>query len=160
VIEVEAMVAKIRAAVAARRDPNFVIMARTDARSVLGFDAALERARRYVAAGADAVFPEALETEKEFADFARAVDAPLLANMTEFGRSPLLDFDVLAKLGYRMVLYPLTALRSALRSAETTLRAVHGAGNQRTVLAGMLSRQELYDILGYSDYEKRDRAYF
>src|SRR5262245_25794380 len=90
VIEVEAMVAKIRAAVAARHDENFVIMARTDARSVLGFDAALERARRYVAAGADAVFPEALETEKEFADFARAVDTPLLANMTEFGRSPLL----------------------------------------------------------------------
>jgi methylisocitrate lyase len=160
VIGVETMMAKIRAAAAARRDKNFVIMARTDARSVEGFDAALERAHRYVAAGADAVFPEALETEQEFADFARALDVPLLANMTEFGRSPLLDFAFLAKLGYRMVLYPLTALRSALRSAETTLRALHDAGSQRAVLPGMLTRQELYEILEYSDYEKRDLAYF
>jgi methylisocitrate lyase len=160
VIDAPAMVAKIRAAVAARRDKNFVIMARTDARSVLGFEAALDRAHSYVAAGADAIFPEALESEKEFADFARALDVPLLANMTEFGRSPLLDFDVLAKLGYRMILYPLTALRSALRSAETTLRALHSAGNQRAVLPGMLTRQELYDILEYSDYEKRDLTYF
>jgi len=159
-IEAEAMAAKLRAAVAARRDKNFVIMARTDARSVEGFDRALERAHCYLAAGADAVFPEALETEKEFAHFARALEAPLLANMTEFGRSPLLDFEALTKLGYRMILYPLTALRSALRAAETTLRAVHHAGNQRAVLPGMLTRQELYDILGYSDYEKRDRAYF
>jgi methylisocitrate lyase len=156
----EAMVAKIRAAVAARRDKNFVIMARTDARSVEGFDGALERAHRYVAVGADAVFPEALETEKEFADFAKSIDAPLLANMTEFGRSPLLDFNVLTQLGYRMVLYPLTALRSALRAAQTTLGALHDAGNQRGAVPGMLTRQELYDILGYSDYEKRDRAYF
>jgi methylisocitrate lyase len=159
-IEAEAMVAKIRAAVAARRDKNFVIMARTDARSVEGFDRALARARFYVAAGADAVFPEALETEKEFADFAKAVEAPLLANMTEFGRSPLLDFEVLAKLGYRMVLYPLTGFRSALRAVQTTLKALHDTGNQRAVLSGMLTRQELYDILEYSDYEKRDRAYF
>jgi methylisocitrate lyase len=159
-IDAEDMAAKIRAAAAARRDKNLVIMARTDARSVEGFDRALERAQRYVAAGADAVFPEALETEKEFADFAKGTDAPLLANMTEFGRSPLLDFEVLAKLGYRMVLYPLTALRSALRTAETTLQALRDAGNQRAALPGMLTRQELYDILGYSDYEKRDRAYF
>jgi methylisocitrate lyase len=159
-VDVEAMTAKIRAAVAARRDKNFVIMARTDARSVEGFDRALERARHYVAAGADAIFPEALESEKELADFARAIDTPLLANMTEFGRSPLLDFEVLVKLGYRMVLYPLTALRSALRAAETTLRVLGDAGSQRSQLPGMLTRQELYDILGYSDYEKRDRSYF
>jgi methylisocitrate lyase len=159
-IGMEAMAAKIRAAVAARRDPDFVIMARTDARSVLGFEKALERARCYIDAGADAVFPEALENDKEFADFARAIDAPLLANMTEFGRSPLLDFEVLAKLGYRMALYPLTALRSALRAAQETLRILHDAGSQREALSGMLTRQELYDILGYSDYEMRDRAYF
>ena len=100
------MAAKVRAAVAARRDPDFVIVARTDARSVEGFDAAVDRARAYLDAGADMIFPEALESAEEFARFARAVPAPLLANMTEFGRSPLLAFDELAGLGYRAVLYP------------------------------------------------------
>src|SRR5438067_1897555 len=113
-VEPEAMAAKIRAAVAARRDPDFVIIARTDARGVTGFDDAVRRARLYLAAGADAIFPEALETAEEFAAFARAVEAPLLANMTEFGRSPNLDFAVLAGLGYRMVLYPVTVFRVAL----------------------------------------------
>src|SRR5262245_42232480 len=110
-VETEVMAAKIRAAVSARCDPNFVVIERTDARGVNGFEDALHRARRYMEAGADAIFPEALQTEEEFAGFAAAVKAPLLANMTEFGRSPNLDFGTLARLGYRMVLYPLTALR-------------------------------------------------
>ncbi len=114
-VQPEAMAAKVRAAAAARRDADFVIIARTDARGVNGFDDAVRRARLYRAAGADAIFPEALESADEFARFAREVPAPLLANMTEFGKSPLLDFDALAGLGYRMVLYPLTAFRSALR---------------------------------------------
>src|SRR5207237_2752794 len=103
--------------------PDFVIIARTDARGVTGFDDAVRRARLYLDAGADAIFPEALESADEFARFARDVPAPLLANMTEFGKSPLLDFSTLAGLGYRMVLYPLTAFRSALRAAQAPLAA-------------------------------------
>ncbi len=156
----EVMAAKLRAAVAARSDPDFVIIARTDARGVTGFDDAVQRARLYLAAGADAIFPEALETVDEFAAFARAVQAPLLANMTEFGRSPNLDVATLAGLGYRMVLFPLTALRVALHAAQATLTAIHQHGHQRDCLANMLTRAELYDLLGYSGYEARDRAYF
>jgi methylisocitrate lyase len=159
-VEPQAMVAKVRAAVAARRNRHFVIIARTDAREVNGFDEAVRRARLYLEAGADAIFPEALETEAEFADFAQAVPAPLLANMTEFGRSPLLDFATLARLGYRMVLYPLTAFRAALRAAEETLADFRAKGHQRDRLPEMLTRAELYDLLGYAGYEARDRAYF
>jgi methylisocitrate lyase len=161
-VEPEVMAAKLRAAVAARQDPDFVIMARTDARGVTGFDDAVRRARLYLDAGADAIFPEALEGAGEFATFARAVNAPLLANMTEFGRSPLqeLDFHQLADMGYRMVLYPLTALRVALKAAQQTLAEVLEKGHQRDRLPQMLTRAELYDLLGYSGYETRDRAYF
>jgi methylisocitrate lyase len=156
----EVMAAKLRAAVAARRDPDFVVIARTDARGVTGFDDAVRRAHRYLDAGADAIFPEALETVEEFAAFARAVKAPLLANMTEFGRSPNLDFAVLADMGYRMVLYPVTVFRVALRAARETLAAIQANGHQRDQLPQMLTRSELYDLLGYSGYEARDRAYF
>src|SRR5947209_16544409 len=99
------MASKLRAAAAARRDPGFVIIARTDARGVTGFEDAVKRARLYLQAGADAIFPEALESEAEFAGFAKAVPAVLLANNTEFGKSPNLDFQTLAGLGYRMILY-------------------------------------------------------
>jgi methylisocitrate lyase len=160
VVDVATMVAKIQAACAARCDPDFVIVARTDARSVEGFDAAVARANAYRAAGADMIFPEALESSEEFAHFAQAVAAPLLANMTEFGRSPLLSFDELACLGYRAVLYPLTAFRAAMRAAEEMLRMLRDCGTQRDRLDAMQSRAELYDLLGYSDWEARDRAYF
>jgi methylisocitrate lyase len=156
----EDMAAKVRAAVAARRDPDFVVIARTDARGVHGFDDAVRRARLYLQAGADAIFPEALESPEEFAAFARAVPAPLLANNTEFGRSPNLDVATFARLGYRMVLFPLTAFRAALKAANDTLADVKNLGHQRERLAHMLTRAELYDLLGYADFEKRDRAYF
>jgi methylisocitrate lyase len=156
----EEMAAKIRAAVAARRDPAFVIVARTDARGVNGFDDAVGRAQLYLQAGADALFPEALEGPDEFAAFARAVPAPLLANNTEFGRSPNLDVAAFAKLGYRMVLFPLTAFRAALKAAHDTLADVKNLGHQRDRLAQMLTRAELYDLLGYADFEKRDQTYF
>lgn len=159
-VEPEAMVAKIRAAVAARQSPDFVIIARTDARGVHGFDDAVRRAQRYLEAGADAIFPEAMETKEEFAAFAQQVKAPLLANMTEFGKSPNLDFSELASLGYRLVLYPLTAFRAALRAAEETLKAVRDQGHQRDVIPKMLTRKELYELLGYAGYEERDRKYF
>jgi methylisocitrate lyase len=106
------------------------------------------------------IFPEALESADEFARFARAVPAPLLANMTEFGRSPLIPFNELASLGYRAVIYPLTAFRAAMRSAEETLRALREHGTQRDLLDRMQTRAELYDLLGYADWEERDREYF
>jgi methylisocitrate lyase len=159
-VEPAVMAAKIRAAAAARTDPDFVIIARTDARGVTGFDDAVRRARLYLEAGADAIFPEALESADEFAAFAREVRAPLLANMTEFGRGPLLDFVALAGMGYRMVLYPLTAFRAALRAAQETLIELRERGHQRDRVPRMLTRAELYDLLGYSGYEARDRSYF
>jgi methylisocitrate lyase len=160
VIDAEAMAAKIRAAVAAKTDADFVIIARTDARGVSGFDDAVKRARLYLAAGADAIFPEALESPEEFAAFAKAVPAPLLANNTEFGRSPNLDVSAFGQLGYRMVLFPLTAFRSALKAAQQTLADLATKGHQRDRLGGMLTRAELYDLLDYAGYESRDRAYF
>jgi methylisocitrate lyase len=154
------MVAKLRAAAAAKRDPDFLLIARTDARGVEGFEAAVDRAQAYVDAGADAIFPEALETEAEFAEFAKRVPVPLLANMTEFGKSPPLDAGTLGALGYQLILFPLSAFRSALKAAEATLTAIKNVGHQRDVLNTMLTRADLYDRLGYTQYEQRDRVYF
>lgn len=154
------MAAKVRAAVAARRDPDFAIIARTDARGVTGFDDAVNRAHLYLDAGADAIFPEALETADEFARFAREVPCPLLANMTEFGRGPRLDVNTLGEMGYRMVLFPLTAFRVAMRAAEETLLDLFRSGTQAASVPKMMTRAELYDLLGYTGYEQRDRAYF
>jgi methylisocitrate lyase len=156
----EVMAAKLRAARAARRDAEFVIVARTDARGVTGFDDAVQRARLYIEAGADAIFPEALETEQEFAAFAKAVPATLLANMTEFGKGPLLDVATLGRLGYRMILFPLSAFRSAAAAARATLQTIAELGHQRPSVGQMLTRAELYELLGYQGYEERDRAYF
>jgi methylisocitrate lyase len=161
VIPAEAMVAKIRAAVAAKRDRDFVIMARTDAKGVHGFDDAVRRAKMYLEAGADAIFPEAMESRDEFARFAKAVPgAVLLANITEYGKSPLLDVRTLGALGYKMVLFPLTAFRAAMKAAEDTLRDLFATGTQAANVPKMQSRQALYDLLGYTGYEARDKAYF
>ena len=159
-VDVDEMTGKIKAAVGARRDPDFMIIARTDARAVEDFDRTVDRAQRYVKAGADAIFPEALQSEEEFRDFASEIDVPLLANMTEFGRSPNLDFSRLAELGYRMVLYPLSAFRVALCAAERALATLRDHGHQRALLPDMLTRAALYELLGYKDYEARDKAYF
>ena len=155
----ETMATKIRAAISARRDPDFVIVARTDARGVTGFDDAIRRAHFYISAGADAIFPEALETADEFAQFAHQVQAPLLANMTEFGKGPLLTVSELGQMGYKMVLYPLTAFRAAMKASLETLVLIRDEGHQRDALARMLTRAELYDLLDYAAYEERDRAY-
>jgi methylisocitrate lyase len=159
-VTTDAMCAKVRAAVAARQDDSLVIIARTDARGVDNFDAAVNRARRYVDAGADWIFPEALATREEFAAFAEAVDVPLLANMTEFGKSPLLTINELSELGYAAVLYPVTLLRVAMKAAETALTLLATDGTQRELLDLMQTRQELYDLLDYNSYEERDREYF
>ncbi|QDU19708.1 methylisocitrate lyase [Urbifossiella limnaea] len=158
-VDADVMAAKVRAAVAARRDASFVVMARTDARGVTGFDDAVRRAKQYLAAGADAIFPEALETAEEFARFAAEVKAPLLANMTEFGKSPNLSVAELGAMGYAMVLFPLTAFRVAMKAAEEALKELHAAGHQRDLLPRMQTRAELYDVLDYPGYEARDRGY-
>lgn len=159
-VEAEAMAAKVRAAVGARRDREFVIIARTDARGVTGFDDAVRRARLYLAAGADAIFPEALESPEEFRAFAQAVPGVLLANNTEFGKSPNLDVAEFGQLGYSMVLFPVTAFRSAIQAAEQTLAAIQTEGHQRGRIGSMMTRADLYDRIGYTSYEQRDREYF
>src|SRR6185503_5773520 len=149
IVPVEEMTAKIAAAVRSRHDKDFLIVARTDARAVESFDAAVQRALIYLKSGADAIFPEALESAKEFREFGRRVRAPLLANMTEFGCSPLLSARQLAALGYRMVIFPLTAFRVSMKAAERCLRDLKRRGTQRSWLGQMQTRQELYDLLGY-----------
>jgi len=148
-VSADAMCAKLRAAAAARADDSTVIIARTDARGVESLEAALERAKRYVDAGADWIFPEALASREEFRTFADVIDVPLVANMTEFGKSPLLDFSQLAEMGYRVVLYPVTLLRVAMKAVESTLSILAADGTQRELLDLMQTRQELYDLLEY-----------
>lgn len=156
----EEMIQKIQAAVAARRDANFLIIARTDARAVNGIEEARERASAYVEAGADMIFPEALETPEEFAQFAEGFPVPLLANMTEFGKSPLLTADELGDLGYAAVLFPVTTFRAAMQAAWQTLTTLQATGTQQSLLDSFQTRAKLYDLLGYEDYDQRDRAYF
>jgi methylisocitrate lyase len=141
---------KIAAAVAARRDPDFLLIARTDARGVSSYDDAVARAHAYLAAGADMIFPEALESRAEFERFARDVPALLLANMTEFGRSPYLSVAELSALGYRVVIFPVTLQRVALKAAIDALHELRACGTQRGLLDRMQTRQELYDLLGYN----------
>src|SRR5213596_1352112 len=148
-IDVEEMAGKIKAAVSARRDEDFMIIARTDARAVENFDGAVERARRYLEAGADAIFPEALQRADEFKAFAREVKAPLLANMTEFGKSPLLSFKELSDFGYRMVIFPQSAFRVAMKATDKFLRALKKSGTQKDWIDQMQTRQELYELLDY-----------
>ncbi len=160
VVAREEMARRIRAAVDARRDPDFVLMARTDARSVEGLDAAIERAKAYVDAGADAIFPEALADESEYEAFRTAIDVPLLANLTEFGKTPLLDTRTLENLGYNIALYPVTLLRLAMGAAEDGLRILAAEGTQASLLPRMQTRSRLYELLGYADYTAFDSAVF
>src|SRR5205809_6704589 len=148
-IDVEEMAGKIKAAVSARRDENFMIIARTDARAVENFDGAVERARRYLEAGADAIFPEALQRADEFKAFAREVKAPLLANMTEFGKSPLLSFRELSDFGYRMVIFPQSAFRVSMKASDEFLRDLKRRGTQSGWIEKMQTREQLYELLDY-----------
>ena len=159
-VPAEEMARKVKAAVDARSDKNFLVIARTDARGVEGIDAAIDRAKRYVDAGAEMIFPEALADEAEFAKFREAIDAPLLANMTEFGKSKLLDTQTLQRLGYNMVIYPVTSLRLAIRAIENGLRQIADAGTQQGAVGDMQTRQELYDLIGYEAYAKFDEDLF
>lgn len=160
VIAAEQMARKIKTAVMSRADRNFLIVARTDARSVEGLGSAIERARAYVRAGADVIFPEALRTREEFAAFAREIKVPLLANMTEFGVSPLLNSKQLFELGYRIVIIPMSAFRVTMKACEEFYRSLFKAGSQEAWLGRMQTREELYALLGYDSYAELDeKAY-
>jgi methylisocitrate lyase len=160
VVATEEMVRRIKGAVAGRRDPDFVVVARTDARSIEGVDAAIARAQAYVEAGADVIFPEALADEHEFERFRRALEVPILANMTEFGVSPLLSAETLASLGVNIVIYPVTALRLAMSAVETGLRSVYETGTQVDLLDRMQHRARLYELLDYGAYNVFDEKIF
>jgi methylisocitrate lyase len=151
-IDCASMVAKIKAAALAKRDPDFIIIARTDARGPEGMESAVARAKAYVDAGAEMIFPEALESEGEFERFREEINVPLIANMTEFGRSPLLGYGRLRDLGYNVILYPLTALRLALKAVELGLAALLSEGTQEHLVESMLTRVELYELLSYEAY--------
>jgi methylisocitrate lyase len=151
----EEMADRVKAAVDAREDDSFVIMARTDAHASEGLEAAVERADAYVAAGADMIFAEALHTLDEFRAFTSRVSVPVLANITEFGRTPLFTTAELDAAGVRLVLYPLSAFRAMSRAAEAVYSAIRRDGTQRAVTGTMQTRDELYEVLGYHDYERK-----
>jgi len=149
------MADRLKAAVDGRTDPAFVIMARTDAHAVEGQSAALERAQRYVEAGADMIFAEALTSLDEYREFTRVVKVPVLANITEFGKTPLFTTRELGEAGVRLVLYPLSAFRAMSRAALEVYGAIRRDGSQKAVIDRMQTRAELYDVLGYHDYERK-----
>jgi methylisocitrate lyase len=154
------MVKKIRSAATARRDPNFIIIARTDARASEGLDGAINRGKAYAGAGADMIFPEALADEGEFEKFRKAIKVPLLANMTEFGKSKLLTTKQLTNLGFNLVIYPVTSLRLAMKAVEDGLATIKKGGTQESLLKDMQTRAELYELLRYEDYEQFDKDVF
>lgn len=153
-VSTEEMCYKIQAARKANQE--IVIVARTDAKAVEGIEAAIERAKAYVDAGADAIFPEALQTEEEFKRFAAEIKVPLLANMTEFGQTPYFTADQFAEWGYKMVIYPVTSLRVAAKAIEQVYRLIKETGTQKEALDKMQTRKELYETIGYFDYEALD----
>jgi methylisocitrate lyase len=160
VVDSDTAVKRIRAAADARRDPNLLIMARTDVRGVEGFDAAADRARALVDAGADAIFPEAMRDLAEFEAIASAVDVPVLANMTEFGKSELFTTAQLADAGVAIVIFPVSLLRLAMGAAERGLETIRREGSLNSELANMQHRARLYELLDYEAYNHFDTGIF
>jgi methylisocitrate lyase len=156
-VAADEMAKKIRAAVGARRDPHFLIIARTDARASEGLPGAIARAKAYVDAGAEAIFPEALADEKEFEEFRKAVSVPLVANMTEFGKTKLLSAKQLASLGFNIVIYPVTLLRLAMGAIDRGLAELQQEGTQTSLLEEMQTRAQLYELLQYERYAQFDQ---
>ena len=154
------MVRKLRAASDAKRDPNFLLMARTDARASEGLDAAIDRAKAYVDAGADAIFPEALQGMEEYETVREALDVPLLANLTEFGKTPLLTKEELETLGCNIAIYPVTSLRLAMKAVEDGLAAIKEDGTQKNIVDRMQTRKRLYEVIRYEDYNTFDQDIF
>ena len=159
VIETGQMASKVRAAVDSKRDSSFIICARTDARGVEGLDSAIERAKAYVGAGADAIFPEGLQSEQEFETFRAGVSGPLLANMTEFGKTPIIPVSKFKDLGYQMVIFPMTAFRIMLKGLDDCYSELVRTGTQANLLPNMRTRAELYDRIDYPEYESKDQTW-
>ena len=159
-VPVDEMIRKIRAAADAKSDPNFILFARTDSRASEGMDAAIDRAKAYVDAGSDAIFPEAMQDAAEFETFRKAIDVPMMANMTEFGKSPLLSADTLADMGYNLVIYPVTTLRLAMGAIQQGLAEIAQTGTQSGLVQQMQTRAQLYDLIRYEDYNRFDRDVF
>ncbi len=153
----QAMAEKIASAVEARKDPDFIIIARTDARGVEDIKNAIERANIYLEAGADVIFPEAMESKEEFITFKKEVNAPLLANMTEFGKTPFITVSEFEDMGYSIVIFPLTAFRVMLKAVQDTLEKLKAEGTQKDLIEKMLTREELYKLIGYNDYQGIDK---
>ena len=153
----QAMAEKIASAVEARKDPDFIIIARTDARGVEDIKNAIERANIYLEAGADVIFPEALESKEEFITFKKEVNAPLLANMTEFGKTPFITVSEFEDIGYSIVIFPLTAFRVMLKAVQEALEKLKAGGTQKDLIEKMLTRKDLYELIGYNDYEGIDK---
>jgi methylisocitrate lyase len=160
VVDESTAVTRIQAAVQARRDPNLLVMARTDIRAIDGLDAAIDRAKRLVDAGADAIFPEAMTSLEEFAAIRGAVDVPILANMTEFGKSELFTREQLESVGVNIVIHPVSLLRIAMGAAERSLDALQSEGSLRSEVAGMQTRARLYELLDYAGYGTLDQALY
>ncbi|MGE0408802.1 MAG: methylisocitrate lyase [Amphiplicatus sp.] len=160
VVDVATMVQRVKAAAEAKRDPNFIVIARSDARAVEGLDKAVDRIKAYVDAGADMIFPEAMPNEKEFEVVRKAVSVPLLANMTEFGKSRLLNVKELEALGFNMVIYPVTTLRLAMGACDVGLDRILKDGDQNGILDMMQHRRDLYDLLRYHDYNQFDQSIY
>jgi methylisocitrate lyase len=159
-VDTETMCKKVKAAADGRKDSNFVVIARTDSRAAEGLEASIARAKAYVDAGADMIFPEAMQDEKEFERFRKEIKVPLLSNMTEFGKSKILDFETLSNLGYNMVIYPVTTLRLAMKAVEDGLDYIMKSGSQEGILDNMQHRKRLYEILRYDEYNQFDKDIF
>jgi len=159
-ISTEEMVGKIKAAVEARTDPDFVIIARTDSRAIEGITGAIKRSNEYIKAGADIIFPEALKTKEEFAQFANNFSGfPLLANMTEFGQTPYLTVEEFKQIGYKIVIFPASTMRIAMKSISNFLEALKREGTQKDWLERMQTRKELYELVNYSNYVDKQNKY-
>ena len=160
IVPMDVMVQRVKAAAEAKRDPNFVLIARSDARAIEGLEQSIDRMKAYVDAGADMIFPEAMKSEAEFEAVRKAIDVPILANMTEFGKSRLLNVKELENLGFNVVIYPVTTLRLAMGACDVGLDRILKDGDQNGIIDMMQHRRDLYDTLRYNEYNKFDESIY
>ena len=159
-VSIDIMVRKIKESVSAKKDQNFKIIARSDAKSVEGLDKMIDRCKAYIDAGAEIIFPEALENEKDFEKVRKELSCYLLANMTEFGKSKLLNYKKLEELGYNIVIYPVTTQRLAMKNVEDGLRDIYANGHQNNIIDKMQTRKRLYELVDYEKYNSLDEKIY